>query len=121
MLTPLAAGLYASDKLSGEKKVAMDTRHLLKKAADVIEVHRRREEAVKLAMLMVERGKCEPFDSYGRLSEKVAELESKNLDVVREALDMESELVDLGKVASSDVTLKGSSRAEASFWHRLSE
>lgn len=121
--TPFLAGMYLSEKLSpGEKRATMETRQLMKKAADIIGRHRRREEAVKLAMLMVERGKCEPFSSLAELEEKVAALEAKNLEAVKEALEMDSDLTDFGKVASPSVEVpKGSSKAEANFFHRLSE
>lgn len=100
----------------------MEVRQLMKQAADAIERHHRREEAIKLAMVMVERGKCEPFSSLADLEEKVASLSSKNLEAVREALDMDSELADFGKVASPAIEVPpGSSKAEVNFFHRLSD
>lgn len=119
---PMMAGLYMSDKLSGgEEKKAMDSRQLMKQAADALEKHRRRDDVIKLAMLMVERGKCEPFSTMADLEEKIASLEVKNLEAVKEALDMDANLSDLGKVASENVTPNGTSKAESNFWHRLSE
>ena len=93
---------------------------LMEQAADSIEQHRRHEEAVKLAFSMVEKGKIEPFKSFDEFSEKVASLEEKNLEAVREALDMDVELTDFGKTASSNV-VSGANSAEMNFFHRLSE
>jgi len=122
--TPFLAGMYVSDKLSKHEKTAgdtMKTRELMKQAADTIEVHRQRDDQIKIAMLMVERGKCEPFSSMSELEEKIASFEGKSLDVIREALDMDTDLADFGKVASNDVVIAGSDRAEMNFFHRLSE
>ena len=127
--TPLMAGTYASEKLNPEthKKtgalMASDkAKALMKEAADTIERHRRREEAIKIAMEMVERGKCEPFKTHEDLMSKVASLEEKNLDAVREALDMDSDLSDFGKIASpTSPEVRGANKAEADFFHRLSE
>jgi len=125
VVTPMAAGLYITDKLGARTGATMandKSKALMKQAAETIESHRRRDEAVKLAMNMVERGKCEPFKSYSDLEEKIAMLESKNMDAVREALDMDGDLADFGKVASQDnVVPPGSNKAELDFFHRLSE
>lgn len=125
VVTPMAAGMYITDKLGAKTGATMakdNAKDLMKKAADTIESHRRRDEAVKLAMHMVERGKCEPFKSFSDFEEKVAMLESKNLEAVREALDMDGDLADFGKVASPDTTVPlGSNKAEIDFFHRLSE
>lgn len=121
---PMLAGLYASQLLSKHEKSAgakMDAKQLMKQAADAIEEHRRREDSIKLAMLMVEKGKCDPFSSMDELEEKVASFSDKNLDVVKEALEMDSELTDFGKVASQSEVIKGLGKAETNFFHRLSE
>lgn len=125
-VTPLAAGMYLSEKVGSQQQGADmangKARELMKQAADAIERYRHREEATKLAMAMVERGKCEPFKSYTELEEKIAALEVKNLEAVKEALEMDSDLPDFGKVASSDTPVPASSnRAEMNFFHRLSE
>lgn len=124
-VTPFAAGMYLTEKLGAQRSgVTMandEAKTLMTKAADAIERHRRREEAVKLAFAMVERGKCAPFESYDDFQEKVAALEEKNIDVVREALDMDADLTDFGKVASEQKAPTGSSGAEMNFFHRLSE
>lgn len=126
LVTPLAAGAYLAEKVGSEvREEPMPSdkmKTLIKQAADAIEEHRRRDDALKLAMLMVERGKCEPFKSYSDMEMKVASLMEKNLDAVREALDMDSELTDFGKVASPQTEVpQGSNRAEMAFFHRLSE
>lgn len=125
VVTPLAAGAYISEKLGSDTGATMandKAKALMKQAAETIERHRRRDEAVKLAMQMVERGKCEPFKSYGEFEEKVAALEAKNLEAVREALDMDGDLADFGKVASPETPVPpGSNKAEVAFFHRLSE
>jgi hypothetical protein len=125
VVTPIAAGMYITEKLGDKTGATMandKAKALMKQAADTIETHRRRDEAVKLAMHMVERGKCEPFKSFNDFEEKVAMLESKNLDAVREALDMDGDLADFGKVASPETPVPlGSNKAEIDFFHRLSE
>ena len=125
VVTPLAAGMYLTEKLSSQQSGATmandEAKSLIKKAADAIERYRRREEAVKLAFAMVERGKCNAFENYEDFQEKVSSLEIKNLDAVKEALEMDSELADLGKVASEQRAPSGSAGAEMNFFHRLSE
>ena len=123
VVTPIAGGLYLSEKLaSGATMPDQEARSLMKQAADTIEKYRLQNQAVKIAMEMVERGKCEPFKSYDELQQKVASLAEKNLEAVKEALEMDSELTDFGKVASPQVTVPaGSSKAEMEFFHRLSE
>lgn len=121
-VTPLAAGMYLSDKVSKSREKQMDQnpKALMKQAADAIERHRRKDEAIKLAFAMVEKGKCEPFSTLGEFQEKVASLLEKNLDAVAEALEMDAELSDFGKVASEKSSVAGGSSAEMNFFHRLS-
>lgn len=125
VVTPFAAGMYLTEKLGSQQPGAAmandEAKTLMTKAADAIERHQRREEAVKLAFAMVERGKCAAFESYDEFQEKVAALEDKNIDVVREALEMDADLTDFGKVASEQKAPHGSSGAEMNFFHRLSE
>lgn len=128
VVTPIAGATYVSEKMHGSPhaKEGADmasekAKSLMKQAADSIERHRRREEAVKLAFAMVERGKCEPFESYDAFEEKVASLEEKNLEAVREALEMDSDLTNFGKVAEEKVSIPGASQADLNFFHRLSE
>lgn len=99
----------------------MNPKELMKQAADAIDRHRRKDEAIKLAFSMVEKGKCEPFASFSEFDEKVATLMEKNLDAVREALDMDSGLSDFGKVASDKTSIAGGTSAEMTFFHKLSE
>jgi hypothetical protein len=127
VISPLAATLYVAEKLDkrGREKMASSTEQrvedkdvLLKEAADALEMAQKRDEAVKLAFQMVERGKVAPFGSYGEFQEKVASLMQKDLRVVEEALDMDVDMPDFGKVASTgDVPLD----ATAAFFHRLAE
>lgn len=126
VVTPLAAGMFLSEKVSPSQEktgAQMDKnpKALMKQAADAIDRYRRREEAVKLAFAMVEKGKCEPFESLAAFQEKVASLLDKNLDAVAEALEMDAELSDFGKVASEKTNVAGGSSAEMNFFHRLSE
>ena len=119
---PITSGLYLSEKLEKKPMANEKQRSLMKQAADRIDRHRRREEAVKLAFEMVERGKCEPFSSFDEFQNKIASLEEKNLEAVREALSMDSDLTDFGKVASDGIVgAPGTDRAEMNFFHRLSE
>lgn len=91
---------------------------LLKEAADALDSAQRRDEAVKLAFNMVERGKISPFDSYADFQEKIASLMEKDLRVVEEALDMDVDMHDFGKVASSEGLPQN---AESAFFHRLAD
>ena len=127
VVSPLAATLYVAEKLdkTGGEKMAdengqrvEDKDSLLKEAADALDIAQRRDEAVKLAFSMVERGKCPPFDSYSDFEEKVASLMQKDLRVVEEALDMDVEMSDFGKVASSGGVPSDATQA---FFHRLAE
>jgi len=73
---------------------------LLKEAAGALEQSQRRMEATKLAFDMVERGKILPFSDYASFETKIASLMGKDLRVVEEALEMDGNLADFGKVAS---------------------
>lgn len=95
-----------------------DKNDLLKEAASALDQAQRREDAVKLAFSMVERGKVLPFESYTDLQEKVASLMQKDLRVVEEALELDVDLPDFGKVASTD---NAPTDATAAFFHRLAE
>ena len=90
---------------------------LLKEAADALEVAQRREDAVKLAFSMVEKGKVPPFMSYDDFQEKVATLLDKDLRVVEQALEFDVDVPALGKVASTG----GPQDPTEAFFHRLSE
>jgi hypothetical protein len=92
---------------------------LLKEAAGALEQSQRRMEATKLAFDMVERGKIPPFSDYASFETKVASLMSKDLRVVEEALEMDSNLADFGKVASEG---KGHGNdAVSNFFHALAD
>lgn len=94
-----------------------DKDSLLKEAADALDMAQRREDAVKLAFSMVEKGKVPPFDSYSAFQEKVATLLEKDLRVVEEALELDVDMPTFGKVAST-----GSPQdPHEAFFHRLSE
>ena len=95
-----------------------DKNSLLKKAADALDHMQRRQDAEKLAFSMVERGKVAPFSTYEEFTEKVASLMEKDLRVVQEALDMDVDMPDFGKVASTGGT---PTDATAAFFHRLAE
>jgi len=120
-VSPLAAMMYASQLMSkqgqednpeGTGKVA-----LLEKAAAALEWAGRRQEAEKLAFEMVEQGRIQPFESFSRFQEKVASLMEKNLEAVREALDIDTNAADFGKLA--DVQGGQGNTPEEAFYHRL--
>lgn len=91
---------------------------LLKEAALALDIAQKRNDAVKLAFDMIERGKITPFQTHGDFMDKVAELMSKDLRVVEEALEMDSSMADFGKVASEG----GSpTNAHDAFFHRLAD
>ena len=97
---------------------------LLKEAADMLDAAQRRDEAVKIAFQMVELGKIAPFDSFAALEEKVASLMGKDLRVVQQALELDVDLPDFGKVASAETnagSLTGFDHATASFAHMLAD
>ena len=91
---------------------------LLKEAADALDSASRRDEAIKLAFSMIKRGKIPPFEEYEEFQEKVASLMEKDLRVVGEALEMDVDMHDFGKVASSGGQPHN---AESAFFHRLAE
>lgn len=91
---------------------------LLKEAVDALELAGRHNQAVKLAFQMVERGKVPPFENYAQFEEKVASLMEKNLSVVEEALGMDVDMADFGKVASTGGVPQDAATA---FYHRLAE
>lgn len=95
-----------------------DKNELLKEAADALDRAHKHDEAIKIAFNMVERGKVPPFESYDAFASKVAELEEKNLAVVREALDLDGTLADFGKVASTGGTATDPHEA---FLHALTD
>ena len=91
---------------------------LLKQAADALDSAQKRDDAVKLAFDMVEQGKIPAFENYGQFQEKIASLMQKDLRVVEEALSMDTNMADFGKIASSgDMP----SDAHTAFFHRLAE
>lgn len=92
---------------------------LLKEAASALEQSQRRIEATKLAFDMVERGKIPPFSNYARFEEKIASLMGKDLRVVEEALHMDADLADFGKVASEGRA--HGSDPTSNFFHALAE
>jgi hypothetical protein len=98
---------------------ATEHKELLKEAANALEAAQRRNEAVKLAFDMVERGKIPPFERYTEFEEKVASLMAKDLRVVEEALEMDASLADFGKIASTGPI--PTDDATAAFYHRLAE
>ena len=100
-----------------------DKDHLLKEAADLLDAAQRREDAVKLAFQMVELGKIPPFESLSALNEKVASLMGKDLRVVEQALELDVDLPDFGKVASEQNTpsLTGFDAATAAMAHMLAD
>lgn len=127
VVTPLAATMYAAkllDKTGGDHMAAEEQKPvenkdaLLKEAADALDLAQRREEAVKIAFEMVERGKVSPFENYGEFAEKVASLLEKDLRVVQEAMAMDADMADFGKIASESST---PSDASTAFYHRLAE
>lgn len=92
---------------------------LLKEAADLLDVAQRRDDAVKLAFSMVEKGKIPPFENYSSFQEKVASLLDKDLRVVEQALelDADSPSLGIGKVAADGA----SQDATDAFYHRLAD
>jgi len=125
-ITPLAATLYVAGKLDKTGGDNMSNNELdienkdvlLKEAADALDSAQRRDEAVKLAFSMIERGKIAPFADYNEFQTKVASLMEKDLRVVEEALNMDADMPDFGKVASSGGQPED---AAAAFFHRLAE
>lgn len=91
---------------------------LLKEAAVALDVAQKRDDAIKLAFDMVEQCKIPSFQSHEDFQVKVAELMTKDLRVVEEALNMDSSLADFGKVASDGGT---PTDAHSAFFHTLAE
>lgn len=123
-IAPLAATLYVAEKLDkiGEDKMAdqiEDKNQLLKQAADALDAAQKRDHAIKLAFDMVERGKVPPFETLNEFEMKIASLMEKNLQVVQEALELDVDMPDFGKVASEGVDFPAD--ATAAFYHRLAE
>lgn len=128
-VTPLAATMYAADLLdkqdggrhmsdNQEKTAAESKDDLLKEAASALDLAQRREDAIKLAFALVEKGKVPVFENYDELMDKVASLLEKDLRVVEAALDMDATMPDFGKVASESST---PSDPSAAFFHRLAD
>lgn len=98
-----------------------DKDHLLKEAADALDRAQLREDATKVAFSMVEKGKIPPFESYEAFQTKVASLLDKDLRVLEQALDLDVDLPDLGKVASAGGNVAGGDSATAAFYHTLAD
>lgn len=121
-VTPLAASLWVTDKLSrkDETKMASDKDELLKQAATALDLAQHRNDAVKLAFTMVEKGKARPFESFEEFEEKVAQIMQKDLRVFEEALAMDTGDVGLGKVAAANAGAPViGTNPESDFMHRL--
>ena len=121
---PLAASLYAMKLMSGgdEEKTAMaqeDKNELLKESSVALTTAHRRIEAEKLAFVMVEQGKIPPFGDFDSFQEKVAFIMDKNLEAVEQALEMDANLADMGKVAAEASPVVGADSAVTAFYHRL--
>lgn len=99
---------------------AEDKDSLLKEASQSLRKAHRRVEAEKVAFALVEKGKIPAFGSWRDFQSKVAEVLGKDIAVVREALEMDAPLPDLGKVAEEGVGAGGDS-AMAAFFHSLAE
>ena len=123
IVTPVAASLWVADKLMGKDRQKMasaqieNPAELLKEASAALQAAHLHEEAEKLAFKLVERGKIPPFSTYETFQEKVAELASKDLNVVAEAIEMDGTLANFGKVAEASPS--GSDDPTAAFYHRL--
>lgn len=95
-----------------------ETSGLLKEAAQALEMAHQRDNAVKIAFEMVERGKIPAFETRHQFEEKIASLMEKDLRVVEEALEMDAPMADFGKIASSG---PAPTDAAAAFYHSLAE
>lgn len=98
-----------------------DKNDLLKEAADALDRAQRREDATKLAFSLVEKGKIPPFDSYEAFQVKVASLLDKDLRVVEEAISLDADLPNFGKVANAGGTVVGGDAATSAFFHTLAD
>lgn len=103
------------------EKTAENKDELLKESSVALTAAHRRIEAEKLAFSMVEKGKIPPFSDYDTFQEKVASILEKDLKVVEEALDLDADLADMGKVASEKTLVAGADGAVAAFYHKLAE
>lgn len=132
VITPIAASLYVADKLNKDTSDKMteaqppseDKNQLLKEASAGLRRAYRRKEAEKLAFSLVEKGKIKPFESFEQFQDKVAEIESKDLAVVKEALAMDAQLADFGKVAEDQRPsggAVGTDAATSNFFHTLAD
>jgi len=123
-VTPVLAALalgHIAGKLQKESQVEdIQTKGLLKEAADKIASFELREQSVKLAFQMVERGKCPPFKTLNELEEKVASIIEKDPKIVEQALALEPMSADLGTLSQEKTASAGGS-PELAFFHRLSE
>jgi len=125
-VTPLAAIMYASNLMSKQSQTktadAQETtgkEALLNKAAAALEQVHVRQEAEKLAFEMVETGRIPPFQDFDQFEQKVASLMEKDIEVVREALQIESPAADFGKLAEANGP--SGDTPEAAFFHRLAD
>jgi hypothetical protein len=98
-----------------------DKDHLLKEAADALDRAQRREDATKLAFSLVEKGKIPPFESYETFQEKVASLLDEDLEVLKRAIELDSDLPNFGKVANAGGTVVGGDAATSAFFHTLAD
>jgi hypothetical protein len=94
---------------------------LLKEASLHLRRAHRRVEAEKLAFALVERGKIPSFASFDDFQEKVAEITSKDLAVVKEALAMDAPIADFGKVAEERTAGETADTATSTFFHSLAD
>lgn len=94
---------------------------LLKEAADALDRAQKREDATKLAFSMVEKGKIPPFETYEAFQMKVASLVEKDLRVIEQALELDVDMPDLGKVANAGPTVAGGDSATAAFFHTIAD
>lgn len=100
---------------------AEDKDSLLKEASQGLRRAHRRVEAEKVAFALVEKGKIPAFECWRDFQSKVAEVLGKDLAVVREALDLDAQLPDFGKVAEERGGSGGEDAATAAFFHSLAE
>ncbi len=122
-IAPLAAVLYASQLMSKkeQEKVAESTgkEALLIKAATALEWAGRRQVAEELAFEMIEQGRISPFGTFDDFQEKIANLMERDLNVVREALEIDVSVADFGKLAEDGSS--SSSSPEEIFFHTLAD
>jgi hypothetical protein len=109
--------IIESDRAMATTARIEDPNALLKEAADLLDVAQRREDAVKLAFSLVEKGRVPPFETFASFQEKVAGLMEKDLRVVEQALELDVDMPAFGKVAGPSVP----EDATAAFYHRLAD